>query len=26
MTSFGGEVKPPAPCRNMSRHVKDLLR
>jgi hypothetical protein len=25
-TSFGGEVKPSAPCRKILRHVKDSLR
>jgi hypothetical protein len=25
-TSFGVEVKPSAPCRNILRHVKDPLR
>jgi hypothetical protein len=25
-TSFGGEVKPSAPCRKILRHVKDPLR
>jgi hypothetical protein len=26
MPSFGGEVKPPAPCRKILRHVKKSLR
>jgi hypothetical protein len=26
MTSFGGEVKPSAPCRKILLHVKELLR
>jgi hypothetical protein len=26
MTSFGGEVKPSAPCRKDLRHIKDPLR
>jgi hypothetical protein len=26
MTSFGGEVKPSAPCRKILKHVKDPLR
>jgi hypothetical protein len=25
-SSFGGEVKPSAPCRNILRHVKDPFR
>jgi hypothetical protein len=26
MTSFRGEVKPPAPCCKLLRHIKDIYR